>query len=251
MNSIEEKKESRSISIMDILILARKFWIFIVATIVICTVIGFIGAKVMDKPKYTATADIIVTYVDTSGSVAGDRNALLYGLELCGTVRDFAKTTSVYNDMKQYFSPESEKYNKYVEKGYRGAMSITSADENTTVIHVSYSTYSGKQYAVETVNQIVNSIVDVANSRNEDGTPKFKALNGNIAPFDPTDTASVSNKKTMYVIGGFAIGCLISAGFIFLKHLLDDTIKSKHDIEESTGFKAIAFIEDLGMQKKK
>ncbi|MGN0819728.1 MAG: YveK family protein [Christensenellaceae bacterium] len=251
MNSSEEKQQSRSISIMDIMILARKFWIFILSTIVVCTVIGILCAKFIDKPKYTATADIIVTYVDTSGSVAGDRNALLYGLELCGTVRDFAKTTSVYNDMQKYFDPESDKYNKYVEKGYRGAMNITLADENTTVIHVSYSTYSGKEYAIETVNQIITSIVDVANSKNEDGTPKFKALNGNIAPFDPTETASVSNRKTIYVIGGFGVGCLIAFAFVLIKHLLDDTIKSKHDIEEATGFKAIAFIEDLVLHDKK
>lgn len=240
-----EVQNEKSISFSEIFLLIRKYLWHVVAIILACVILSIVAAVVMAKPKYTAKSTIMVNYVPTGDTVADDRNALLYGLDLVATVGDFAMTNIVQADVKASKAANSE---SKVETGYKGGLNVA-IEEGDLIITISYTTKTGGAQAVETVNQVVDSIINVANSLQENGEVKYRSLYNTLVKVDEADKYTESQTWPTYVLIGAVLGVVLAVAYIFVRYLLDDTVKSKSDFERITGFKAIAFIEDIESHK--
>lgn len=236
-----EIQNEKSISFSEILLLLKKYIWHVVAIVLVCTILASVAAVVMAKPKYSAKSTIMVNYVPNGDTVADDRNALLYGLDLVTTVSDFATTNIVQSDVKKVVA---ENQNSNVEVNYKSGLSIVT-EEGNLIITIQYTTKTGGAQAVETVNQVVDSIINVANSSQENGESKYRALYKTLVKVDESDKYTVSQTWPTYVMLGVVLGVVLAVAYIILRFLLDDTIKSKTELERITGFKAIAFIEDI------
>ncbi len=244
-----EIQNENSISLTDIFLLLKKFWKQVVCIILVCTVVAGVYAALRAKPKYSATATFMINYVPAESTTTNDRNALLYSIELIDTVSDFASTEIVADDVKAAKAAKiasGEETN--IETGYRSNLTITTS-ENNLIVTLKYVTKTGGKEAVETVNQVLDSVIAVANSTDENGKAKFSTLNGTLVKVDDASKYSVSQTWPQYVLIGLGIGVVLALVYVLLKFVLDDTIKSRSQLEKITGFKAIAFIEDIDNEK--
>lgn len=242
--------QSKSFSLNELLIMFRKFWLSFVIIIVACTIVGGVSSLILAKPTYTAKASIILQYETSSETVGDMRNAAYYGQQLVPTISDLLNSNSVYLDVKN-----SNK--EHVETNYRKNLKVSSSSDSL-VLTISYSTKSGKIYAVETINQVLDSLQNIVNSKDGEGKPRYKLLCGNIAVLDQPsfendvyNGVSVSNNKIVYVLVGFALGLIIAVVYLVVRFLIDNTIRTRQELESITGFKAIALIEDIAISKKK
>lgn len=232
-----QQTEENVITFSEIFILIKKYFWHVVLIMLLCVAVASVLSAFIAKPKYSASAEIMIDYVPEGSTVANDRNALLYGLELFPTVKDFANTDVVARHVA--LCGDSE----LVDFKYAKGLELIASDDSL-IITVKYTTTKSQETAIATVNQVVDSIIAVANSVDEEGKAKYSALNGNIKLTSPADekTARTSQTWLIYVLKGFVGGLLISGFYVLVKYFTDDTVKSKSELERLTGFKAIAYI---------
>lgn len=240
-----EAVSSRSLTFYELFLTIKKFWLTFAAIIVLFVVLGSIAAAVVSKPSYVATAKVMVQYGSQGNTVADDRNALLFGRDLMGTIKDFTTSDVVAADVEANAGEN-------VIKNYKGGISLSAA-EDSTIVYISFTTKKSPEAAVATVNQIAKSLINVANSTEttEDGKikPRFKLLYDNIAPVDEARGAATKNNWMLYVAVGLLIGIIAAFCYVILRFFLDDTIRSKTELEQITGFRSIAFISDIASTK--
>ncbi len=238
-------QNEKSITISDIFILLKKYWLQVVSIIVVCTILLGVAAFVLAKPKYSAKATIMVNYVAENDSVSNNNTALGMSLKLINTISDFAVSDIVQRDVKSVIKGHETN----VEANYRGGLSIAT-DPDSLIITISYTTKTSPAAAVETVNQVVDSLINVANSVDNTGRKEFPTIYDTIKVVDDATRWSKSETWPTFVILGFVLGVVLAIAFIVIKFLLDDTIKSRGELERLTGYNVIAFIEDIEVGKK-
>lgn len=246
-----ENNVESGISFAEISILIKKYFFHVLIIVLSLTIIGGACSFFLIKPSYTASATVMVNYVPDTSTAANDRNALLYSLELTKTVEDLAKSNLVKNRVAE----ELEKKNIGVTDkfDFRNDFEVKVKDDSV-VMTLAYETTKSPEFAVEVINQVVDSLIQIAdsteNAEGEETKATFSLLCDSIKPVDKAVGATKSEKWPLYTLISFAIGLFVSAAYLFVVYKLDDTVKSKADLESITGYKTIAFIYDLDSADK-
>ena len=256
-----------ALSLIDLWVVFKKYFFRILLLTAIATGIAFAFLSTTVKSTYTAQATIILNPAERFGvssntaqssQLATEYNYVQYGKTILPSVVKFIKTNSqIRADVNKAAAadaalPEEEK--KYIE--YMGGSLSVSSTTDELQIFISYTTTSSGKYAVGTVNQIVESIKTVSNKmttvETANGTKKVyvygwaEILNvddyakGNPAP----------NKRwPTYTLLAFIVFFVLFYVYYLIVSLLDDTVKSKKEVETLTGFNVMAYIDEIDVER--
>ncbi|MBE5733783.1 MAG: hypothetical protein E7347_01885 [Clostridiales bacterium] len=273
---MEEKRiEETGKSILKSLFftIKRSIWL-ILAVVILCTV-GAVGYSYTKKPNYTASEEALYMASRQNG-VVGTENVNVM-MKLFNTVVDFCDDGVVVdraNFLYVRYQNERGKDPEYTIDEFIGEISshndayndqnmtaeknildsnvnvTTKANDNSDVyvFSISYTDPVLEEAIVKAKIYVEAFRAEVNSTMGEKGAKYFPGVVITITPLGYTGcTTDVS--KTKIAIIGFLIGLVISAILVFIINLLDNTVKSKDELEELTGTSVLAYIEDMGVSK--
>ena len=255
--------------IREALYVLRRNLILMLAVVLIVTAVGIVFANVR-KPNYTASVRMSfrAELVDKSTSqVVHNINAMRAYID---TVVDFADEGVVVDRANYYYT----RYLDEKAKGTKLSEFISKIDEfapyNAYIpVDDAYFTSGGVGVATKVsdgVTQFVFSIryadknATVAREKTEilacayakevcskalDGQLYFADLNIKLDNLGYEGT-SIDINKVMIIVIAFVLGVFLAIAVAYIKNLLDNTVKSKEDLERTTGVKVLTAINYQG-----
>lgn len=247
---MEEKRElveKSGVTFKELFIVFRRLWVVMLAVVVIvASGITFIANK-RTAQTYCASVQLRVraNNPDTASDLAGQFISLINVRDFSDDVNKGSKAETVSTDEYNYVS---EEFRQYVI--FEGSWRVNAyAEDNTVYFTVSYTSTYNETVARYTLQQIVYSLDNVANLSDDDGyvspylAGKLVYQGRSIYTWTPE-----KNTKRQTLIG-VILGIVLDAVIVFLVYKLDDTIKTKEELERITGALFITYIEDIEEEK--
>lgn len=264
------------ITLMDLWYILKKYFFRILLLTAILTVIA--GALFMRfvKTTYTASASIIMNpglmdsntdVPDDSATINSGYNAQYatyysYSIRFLPSIAKFIKTSQRVKDeinqkvkLRDAFtysdgSPLNEDEMpiiKNVESVSKGTLTVsTNSDE--LQIFITYTTTTSAEAARATLVALAYSICSVSKATENN---QYIYLWANTLHVDdlPQKAPPGNNKWWLYTLIAFVGFFVIFYVYYLIATLLDDTIKSKREIEAISGFNVMAYIEEINRGK--
>jgi capsular polysaccharide biosynthesis protein len=124
-----------------------------------------------------------------------------------------------------------------------GGIKVSYNSEQSLIFSITYTDVSP-----ELASKKLSAIVEKAKGHLQD---KLVAKNVELKETSNINFKGMNYDYTSYIIIGLVIGLLVSAGFVAIRFLLDNTIKDKHELEEMTGVNVLACIDSFDKHDKK
>ncbi|MBQ8427540.1 MAG: hypothetical protein IJX16_07280 [Clostridia bacterium] len=272
---MEQKiQEQNGITLKEILNIIRKNIILLIVIVVLSTALGVVYAR-MQQPKYTATESVFFKAQNISNDNTSDNISVM--IAYVDTVADFCdegvvvdranyhydeyrkmKTKGEIASLKEYtdWSTTDDTYQgEVIEKGYYSASKISvkieeknNDNQRPFSFMVSY-TDDNQELAQEKVVILVHAL-----------KMESKALNSNFEKkyFDGVEvqiidagqqgvSVNISRTKTIFLF--FVLGVAIGLVGVYVIYLLDNTVKTKEELERITGTNILSVIEEQGGDK--
>jgi|GEM_PF-3484436 len=244
-------------------VLTKYFWRILLLTAIMASIFAAVSHS-MVKTVYSATASIIMNPgliddssidegADTSASAAQNYSTMntnynyyTYSMRFLPSIAKFAKTSQRVKDAVAEKAADQEA-NPDVER-LIGSLSVTYSD-NELQLFISYSTTTSAKAAVATVTALANTICEV--SQTQENGQYIYLWNRTLHVDDLPKAASSSNNWMLYTGLAFAVIFILWYVYYLIVTITDDTIKSKHEIEEISGFNVMAYVEDIDVERSK
>jgi capsular polysaccharide biosynthesis protein len=225
----------------------KRLWL-IVLCVLISTVTTGAYSILFYKPVYFAFTKLIINKTiaqgqDQLGNEQMDLGAIYINLGLISTYKEIIKTPAIMDKVVQRY-PD---LNMTVEK----LNSIVSVSANGTQV----ITLEAHNYSYEKAAMIVNAVTEVVKTE----IPRIMKVNNveilNVADPDELPTP-LSQQTSRKIIISFIISSIIAVSIVFLLEFLDDTLKTKKDVQLSFGLPVFSVIptikpKDMRSLKKK
>lgn len=266
-NKVEKEK---GITLIDLWIIIQKYWAqLIVFSIIAAIAVAFVSYFLVDR-VYTASTKIMINanriYDDETSSVANQSKN--YGLSLYPSINDMLTTTNTVTHKLSTISdaefrawceewvPDYDPKNLEFEKEFdKKNISCTRTTSDTLLFTISYSTTTSREAAISTANALAYSLIEVANIESADSTAEKKdyvyPFGGMLSPVELATTQTGSHPWRIYPVIAFLGVFILLYVYFLLINIFDDSVRSKAEIEEITGFNVIAYIEDVSDTKRK
>lgn len=185
-------------------------------TALVFTVVGFLFTFFMIKPQYESQATVIVNN-------RRDENTSITNEEL-NSAQNLASVYSIIIKSDTVLDQVIDNLNLDATAKELSSKVTVSAVNNSQVMKISTKDFSPEEaYAI--TNEVVNIAPDIIIEMVEAGSVKV------------ISNASLSENKVspnlkMNVLISFVLGAMVSVGYVFVKHMLDNTFKSESDIEK-------------------
>ncbi len=230
------------LSLQTILIEVRNNLLLIIIVTLLFALAGGIYGKFFVKTQYTSKAAMVVTALpeETSGSTT---TAYTYSVNLTNTMGLFVKSRTVCERAAELY--EGKTGNKISSGTIQGSISY-SVVEKTFIINLTCKTTHGDADVILEV--LMDAAIEVANEYNDGKSFFAKKLQIFDAPTSPSDDSSTKLYKYIFVM--LAIGLVVSVLIIILKIILNDTYKSKDDLERDIPVEVLALVDDLTQIKE-
>lgn len=241
--------EEKGISLGDLLFLIKKNILMILIITGLCTLGGAIYGLNFKKINYAATSTIIVR-VESSSSSSSSSDYQNYTLStyLVNTVTSFIESNTVLGNVVD--SDECEKYDLSTTSLAK-AISIKTST-SSLLVTITYEC-SDEEQAIDVVNQVVQSTIDISNMKNEDGNYRYdKLLAGNILLLDEAkkEYVTASRGAALVIVICFIVGFIISFSIVLIKYLADDTFTSKDDFERIFKINVLTLLPEIATNEK-
>lgn len=225
----EVKIEEQVISLSEILEAVRRRWLLIVAITFLCSVIAAGVSIFIIEPTYETSTKLFVGK-DESTKASYDNNDITMYQRLLKTYSETIKTKDLVNR-----AVNKTNYNLKPSEVLENLNIVTVAD--TQILKVSYKSKNPSE-AVEVLESIASEFII---------TSKELVPNGNITVIEAiyTPEKPVSPNTKMNIAISFLLGLIISIGIVFLSEYLDNTYKSKEQLEKDLGIPVLGMIPDL------
>ncbi|MBQ8621407.1 MAG: polysaccharide biosynthesis tyrosine autokinase [Oscillospiraceae bacterium] len=217
--------------------LLDKAWL-IAITALLCAVIAFAGTFFFITPQYKSSAMFYVNNSDISvggATLSLDASDISASRGLVDTYIVILKTRETMLDVIDYAGLDLS------YEAVNGMVSAAAVDE-TEVFRVTV-THSDPA----TAEQIANSIAYILPKRIStiiEGS-SAKVVDEAVVPTSPSSPSYTRN--TMM---GFLIGCVLAAGLVVLRELLDITIRTEEDIARGCKHPVLAAVPDMEVNTK-
>lgn len=225
--------EEQGLTLNELYIIIRKNFLIILGTVVLGLIIGWTYAFVLATPKYQSNAKIMVQ-VDPSSVEGTYTTGLSAAKQLIDTVTDYIKTDLVLNDAA------NELDIAYTSGQLRDSLTVTSSSSN---YFISLS-FMDEEPAVAkaALQQIIESTIYMSNRENPELEGDF-ILHDTISRIDDaTNAGYASPNKLLVLIISVLLGGVLGVLIVFLKEALDNTMRSKEEIEKLFGLQVIGQI---------
>ena len=235
---MDEKNTAKTVSLGEIFASLKAHLIFIIVFTLAISVIGAIYAFAFKKTTYTASATLQVYVQPTEDNKISETTAYSFGTYLAD---DYMKVL---------------KYPEYIKKAAEKGVKINASGlkfdhpEKSVLLEVSYTVKSKKDVREKTANELNNYLkytkeaIDAGENSNYAGRLRIES-------YASPDTVSASRGAGTTIIIAFILGLVISVAIIVIKYLVDDTFKSKEDVESVTGATVLTVIGLIGDDGRK
>ena len=246
----------------DILFLLKKNILWMLLIVIVASSIGVVVAYVR-KPKYIANQEINyfvkeegrqITDPPTTVEINTMNRYIETMIEFCATEKVLDLANAYYIMYKQQSGSiddfiAQEKNNTKPVVSSRGSNSYFTASKIKAYSFSKENDITGFVFAIsyedanlQVAQDKVRILALACNVEARDCIPGIKTYLADL-DFDKTDY-TIDMSKTKIVIVAAAIGVVLAVAFVFIRNLLDSTIKTKEDLERLTGATVFACIED-------
>jgi capsular polysaccharide biosynthesis protein len=232
---ISEKSEE-GISLLDLINMVKNNIILIISIVFVTTILGGLVSMFVIDPKYESNADVMIQVQSSSSEVGYDYTT---AQKLVTTIAEFLRKEVVLEKAVDIAKVEAQKVGISLNldaEDIKHDLTVTSSS-SSYFINISYVNKDPKITGI-VVNAIIDAGIDLANSN-----ASFSSLSNKIAR---TSTAKEgkydSPNKVLYTLIGAFIGMVIAGGIVLLKELLNNTYKTRNELESAYGINVIGVI---------
>lgn len=240
------------ITFRQLLLIIRANIFLIVAIIVIATIVGVVYSTTR-KTTYTATRSMIVICKNVSDE--NDNN--IYN-DLTATLR-MIPAIAEYCKQEVVLSLAQEIYGKSNSGEIKKSGVKVSYDEsgNNYFLYISYTDVEPDlaRAKVMAVSEAEKEIVETVDAK---GNPVYVRMMTTLTFVDTIDTAEdlqkipcvMNSGSKMIVVLAVIIGIIVAVLVVLFRYLLDDTLKTKEELERATGTQVFAFLGDMNASEE-
>ena len=263
-----EKKEildQSGVTFKGLFIVFKRFWYLLLAIVILCgTCFTLLDTYKNRYRKYTYTSGATLYLYNVSNSelkTTYERLSAYLNDPMLKQDVQYKKIQSLAQEngvtSRVYDYVDQSCYDNGLINVYGGVFYLIPTGTETFYIY--FSSYSMTPAQVQaTLNQVCKSLTNLLGYSWLVGDTMQSVASSNLEGkvFVSKDGAYLPSSPTIYKnpkapIIGIALGLLLSAALILIVYKLDDTIKSKEELERLTGVMFITYIEDIGETKEK
>lgn len=226
MNEMEEQV----ISISEIFEALKKRWILIVSITLVATLISGVLSFFVIKPTYETSTKVFIGKEESNQEGYNTNDIQMYQ-KLLQTYAETIKTNEVVQA-----AINSTNNTDLTVPAVKGALTVTPVSD-TQILQIKYQNKS-PEVAKEVLESITNEFVILA---------KELVPNGNVRVIEAVQLPEnpVAPNKKMNVAIAFLLGLMVSVGLVFLIEYLDNTFKSKEELERELDIPVVGIIPEV------
>lgn len=231
--------EENTISLQEIVYALKKRWKLIALITIAATLISAILSFFVIKPQYESKTKLFIGKQETSQNTANyDNNDIMMYQKLMKTYAELVKTSDLVTKAVKSANLD---YNQKEIKGILNNLNVTpSAD--TQILDLSFKGENPKE-----VLKVTEAITNEFISESKELIP-----NGNIQVIQKAQLPEqpVSPNKTLNILIAFVLGLMVGVGVVLLLEYLDNTFKSREELEKTLELPIIGTIPDYDNMEK-
>ena len=226
MNEMEEQV----ISISEIFEALKKRWILIVSITLVATLISGVLSFFVIKPTYETSTKVFIGKEESNQEGYNTNDIQMYQ-KLLQTYAETIKTNEVVQA-----AINSTNNADLTVPAVKGALTVTPVSD-TQILQIKYQN-KNPEVAKEILESITNEFVILA---------KELVPNGNVRVIEAVQLPEnpVAPNKKMNVAIAFLLGLMVSVGLVFLIEYLDNTFKSKEELERELDIPVVGIIPEV------
>lgn len=226
MNEMEEQV----ISISEIFEALKKRWILIVYITLVATLISGVLSFFVIKPTYETSTKVFIGKEESNQEGYNTNDIQMYQ-KLLQTYAETIKTNEVVQA-----AINSTNNTDLTVPAVKGALTVTPVSD-TQILQIKYQN-KNPEVAKEILESITNEFVILA---------KELVPNGNVRVIEAVQLPEnpVAPNKKMNVAIAFLLGLMVSVGLVFLIEYLDNTFKSKEELERELDIPVVGIIPEV------
>ncbi|QKS48866.1 lipopolysaccharide biosynthesis protein (plasmid) [Paenibacillus cellulosilyticus] len=225
------ENDVKELEIKDYVRIIRKRLWWIVALVVVATVLSGIVSKFVIKPEYEASTKIIVTKTSDPEIQQLNSDTVTTNIKLIDTYKEIIKTPAIMDVVAEQYPEFGLSSEDLIEK-----VSVSSVN-NTQVMTL---VVQDKSY--EKAAQIVNAVSKVFQTEIPDLMSVKNVSILNYAKEENVNAEPVSPNVVLNCVIAFVLALFISLGVTFLLEYMDDSVKTEEDVQQLLGLPMLAMI---------
>ena len=224
--------EENTISLQEIAYALKKRWKLIALITIAATLVSAILSFFVIKPQYEATTKLFIGKQESQDNNAYNNNDVMMYQQLMKTYAELAKTSDLVT--KAVKSADLD-YNQKDIKAILKNLNATPSAE-TQILDLSFKGGNPKE-----VLKLTEALTNEFISESKELIP-----NGNVQVIQKPQLPEkpVSPNKKLNILIAFVLGLMVGVGVVLLMEYLDNTFKSREDIENTLDLPIIGTIPD-------
>ncbi|MDJ8947366.1 Wzz/FepE/Etk N-terminal domain-containing protein [Clostridium perfringens] len=230
--------EENTISLQEIAYALKKRWKLIALITIAATLVSAILSFFVIKPQYEAKAKLFIGKQETQENNAYNNSDVMMYQQLMKTYAELVKTSDL---VTKAVKSANLNYNQNEIKGILNNLTATpSAD--TQILDLSYKGRNPKE-VLKVTEAITNEFILES---------KELIPNGNIQIIQKPQLPEhpVSPNKKLNILIAFVLGLMVGVGVVLLIEYLDNTFKSREELEKTLELPIIGAIPDYDSMEK-
>lgn len=224
--------EENTISLQEIAYALKKRWKLIVLITIAATLVSAILSFFVIKPQYEAKTKLFIGKQESQDNNAYNNNDVMMYQKLMKTYAELVKTSDLVT--KAVKSANLDYNQKEIKEILNNLNVIPSAD--TQILDLSYKGGNPKD-----VLKVTEAVTSEFISESKDLIP-----NGNVQVIQKAQLPEhpVSPNKKLNILIAFVLGLMVGVGVVLLLEYLDNTFKSREELEKTLELPIIGTIPD-------
>lgn len=221
--------EEEIISLSEILEALKKRWLMITVITLLCTMVSALVSIFVMKPMYETSTKLFIGKEENTNATYDNNDIMMYQ-KLLKTYSETIKTKDLIVRAVGRTS-----YDLTAEEVLEKLNVVTVAD--TQILQISYKSDDPSEAKV-LLEEITGEFI---------ATSKALVPNGNVTVIETVALPEnpVSPNKKMNIAIAFLLGLMISVGLVFLFEYMDNTYKSKEQLEKDLDIPVLGVIPHL------
>ncbi|EOU1993303.1 capsular biosynthesis protein [Clostridium perfringens] len=222
--------EENTISLQEIAYALKKRWKLIALITIAATLVSAILSFFVIKPQYEATTKLFIGKQESQDNNAYNNNDVMMYQQLMKTYAELAKTSDLVT--KAVKSADLD-YNQKDIKAILKNLNATPSAE-TQILDLSFKGGNPKE-----VLKLTEALTNEFISESKELIP-----NGNVQVIQKPQLPEnpVSPNKKLNILIAFVLGLMVGVGVVLLLEYLDNTFKSREDLENTLDLPIIGTI---------